>query len=83
VSARLKNSSKKIKNKVFSSEGYHSVPPSVKAKEATFKYKIIPDHKVNYKDEKGASHEFSDNLIITWFDKRARRDRKERKKLLD
>lgn len=83
VSSRLKNSPQKIKNEIFSAEGYQCISPSDKVEEATFKYKIIPDHKVAFKDEKKASHAFCDNLIITWSDKRARRDRKERERQIE
>jgi len=82
VSARLKSSSKKIKNEIFGSQGYHCLTAD-QTGDTTFKYKVLKDHKFSYRDEHGSTQQLLDNLIITWSWERAQRDRKERKRQID
>lgn len=78
VSARIKNSSKKLQNTIFSSEQYNETRN--KEGKLTFKYKIINENLIRYKDEQGNWHSHKDDLIITWSSDRAERDRKIRER---
>ncbi len=82
VSARLKSSSKKIKNEIFGSHGYHCLTAD-QTGDTTFKYKVLKDHKFSYRDEQGSTQQLLDNMIITWSSERAQRDRKERERQID
>ncbi|UCE04475.1 MAG: IS1634 family transposase [bacterium] len=73
VSARIKNSSNKVKAAIFSSQDYQCLP-STEGDELNFKYKVIKDHKFTYRDDHGQSYQLLDNLIITWSAKRAHKD---------
>jgi transposase len=79
VSARLKNSSKVLKQQILSPEGYVILHKNEEG-QPTFKYKVISDHCFTYKDEDGKVHEFTDNLVIYWSEDRAQRDRQERER---
>jgi len=80
VSARLKNSSKKITKELFKSQDYHSLTVDQTTGEVTFKYKVLKDHRFSYRDEQGSTHQLTDNLIITWSADRAQRDCKDRER---
>jgi len=82
VSARLKNSSKKIKDEIFCSQGYHCLTAD-QTGDTTFKHKVLTDHKVSYRDKQGSMHHLTDNLIITWSSERAQRDGKDRERQID
>jgi transposase len=82
VSARLKNSAKKIKDAIFCSQGYHCLTTN-QTGDTTFKYKVLKDHKVSYRDNQGSTHQLTDNLIITWSSERAQRDRKDRERQIN
>lgn len=78
VSSRLKNSTKKIQNEVFNTKNYKE--QKNEEGQVSFKYKIIPDNKVHYRDKEGQWHSHKDNLIITWSLNRATRDKKLRER---
>lgn len=82
VSARLKNSSKQIKDEIFCNQDYHCLTTD-QTGDTTFKYKVLKDHKVSYRDEPGATHQLFDNLIITWSSERAHRDGQDRERQID
>jgi transposase len=82
VSARLKNSSTKIKDAIFCSQDYHCLTTD-QTGNTTFKYKVLTDHKVSYRDEQGSTHQLTDNLIITWSSERAQRDGQDRQRQID
>ena len=83
VSARLKNSSKKVREVLFNPQDYHCLTVDQTTGEATFKYKVLTDHKFSYRDEHGSAQQLTDNLIITWSAERAQRDRKDRERQID
>ena len=85
VSSKIKNSSKEFKEKIFTKDGYNVILLSddedeKKEKKIKFKYKVIDNHKVTYRDSEGNQNELEDRLIITWTEKRAKRDRKNRER---
>jgi transposase len=83
VSARLKNSSKKIRKELFNCQDYHCLTVDPTTGDVTFKYKVLKDHKFSFRDEQGSTHQLIDNLIITWSSERAQRDRKDRERQID
>jgi transposase len=83
VSARLKNSSKKIRNELFNCQDYHCLTVDPTTGDVTFKYKVLKDHNFSYRDEQGSTHQLIDNLIITWSSDRAQRDCKDRERQID
>ena len=83
VSARLKNSSKKITNELLNCQDYHCLTVDPTTGDVTFKYKVLTDHKFSFRDEQGSTHQLTDNLIITWSSERAQRDRKDRERQID
>jgi transposase len=83
VSARLKNSSKKIRNELFNPHDYHCLTVDPTTGDATFKYKVLTDHKFSYRDEQGSTQQLIDNLIVTWSAERAQRDGKDRERQID
>jgi transposase len=80
VSARLKNSSKKIRDELFNPQDYHCLTVDQTTGAATFKYKVLTDHKFSYRDQQGSTQQLLDNLIITWSSERAQRDGKDRER---
>jgi len=80
VSARLKNSSKKIKSELFDGQDYQEITVDQTTGEVTFRYKVLKDHRVSYRDEQGSTHQLTDNLIIAWSSERSQRDRRERER---
>lgn len=83
VSCRLKNESKVIREQVFKQGDYIVTQVDKQTGEVRFKYKIIPEHKVNYKDETGKGHQLSDQIVITWSAKRAAMDKQKRERLIE
>jgi len=79
VSARIKNSSKKVKSAIFSSRDYHQTSSS-EGDGINFKYKVLKDHEFSYRDENGKTHQLDDNLITTWSAKRAHKDSLDRQR---
>jgi transposase len=82
VSARLKNSATKIKDEIFGSQGYHCLTTD-QSGNTTFKYKVLTNHKVSYRDEQGSTQQWIDNLIITWSAERAHRDGQDRERQIN
>jgi transposase len=80
VSARLKNSAKKVREVLFNPEDYHCLTVDQTTGEATFKYKVLTDHQFSYRDEQGSTQQLTDNLIITWSSERAQRDGQDRER---
>jgi transposase len=83
VSARLKNSSTKIRNELFNGLDYHCLTVDPTTGEATFKYKVLTDYQVSYRDEQGATQQLTDHLIIAWSSERAKPDRQDRERQID
>jgi len=79
ISARIKNFSKSLKQHIFSSEGYVVLHKDEEGR-PTVRYKVIADHRFDYRAEQGPSHELTDNLVIYWSEERAQRDRQERER---
>jgi transposase len=79
VSSRIKNSPQKIKDAIFSSEDYYHLTDD-QTGETTFRYKVLPDHEVIYRDEQGVTQKLLDHLIISWSRERAQRDEKDRER---
>ena len=83
VSARLKNSSKQVKDAVFNYQDYQDVAIDEATGEVSFRYKVLEGHRVSYRDEEGFTHQLTDNLIVAWSSERARRDRRDRERQID
>jgi len=77
VASRIKNLKKETRDKIFSEEGYKILTNE----NGAIKYKII-DHINKFKQEKQII-ELSEKLIITYSDKRATKDKKDRERLLE
>ena len=75
VSSRIKGIKKEIKKEIFDEKGY------VKNSEE-FKYKIIEQKNI-FKDEEGKRHELDENLIISYSEKRAKKDFRDRERLIE
>ncbi len=82
VSCRLKNEARVIREQVFKQDDYNERVDK-ETGEVRFKYKIIPEHEVNYKDEPGKVHQLSDQIVITWSAKRAAMDKQKRERLIE
>lgn len=78
VSSRIKNSSSKIQQAIFCKEGYKHIKKDKQDEHSTFRYKVIEDHAIIYKNEQGTKYQWQDKLIITWSSKRAQRDKQQR-----
>ena len=75
VSSRIKSMSSKIIEKILAEEGFSSLSDGVR-------YKIM-QHVNTFRDEDGAKHHLPENLIITYSEKRAQKDAKDRRRLID
>jgi transposase len=73
VSARLKTSSKELRQKIFTEENYICLERD-SGGHPVFKYKVINDYRVNYRDDQGHRHQIFNNLVITWSSKKAKKD---------
>lgn len=80
VSARIKSMSKDIQKKILDKTGYKKVYD--KYKNEVFYYHRISNVEHRFKDKQGDEHFYTDDLIVTWSEKRAAHDRKERERLL-
>ena len=76
VSARIKSFSQVLKQQIFDPVGHEMVEEASEGK-ASFRYKVITDHRFTYQDAGGKAHELRDNLIIYWSADRAQRDQAE------
>lgn len=74
VAARLRQMGEKVKGEIFS-DGYKE------AKDGQIRYKVI-DHINRFKVD-GKIHELPEKLIITYSEKRAKKDRADRERLID
>ena len=83
VGCRIKNQSKKVEGEIFSAKGYVQGATCEETGKVLFKYKIIDNHAVNYKDGEGKKQKMTDQLLITWSEKRRRRDEYKRNRLID
>lgn len=75
--ARLKNMGKKVEEQVFDPEGYREL----NSPEEEFKYKVV-DYLNSFRKE-GKTYELKEKLIITYSSTRAKKDREDRKRLLE
>ena len=75
VASKIKIMKKEVIDKIFDSTGYTDVSDE-------FKYKTI-DYLNVFKDETGKIHELSENLIISYSQKRAKKDKNDRQRLID
>ncbi len=83
VGCRLKNQSKKVQEEIFNSKGYVQGAVDEDTGKAVFKYKIVKNHIVNYKDVEDKKQKMTDQLLITWSEKRRKRDEYKRNRLID
>lgn len=87
VASRLKKMSKRVLEQVFDLDGYIPMKPTFMSQKnqdqpVKFRYKIIK-HVNSYKDNEGKFAQLAENLVITYSEKRARKDRADRKRLVD
>jgi len=87
VASRLKRMSRDVQEQVFDPEGYTSLTPFFMAKSDSkdlgrFQYKVL-DYNNRYKDAEGKTVSLQEKLVITYLKKRARKDRADRKRLID
>jgi len=77
VASRIKNLKKEIQEKIFDSVGYQMLED----KECNIRYKVI-DYVNSFKNQKELI-KLTEKLIITYSEKRAEKDRNDRKRLLE
>ncbi len=87
VASRLKKMSKRVLEQVFDPDGYMPMTPTFMSQKnqdqpVKFRYKIIK-HVNSYKDNEGKFTQLAENLVITYSEKRALKDRVDRKRLVD
>jgi transposase len=87
VASRLKKMSKRVLEQVFNPEGYIPMKLTFMSQKnqdqpVKFRYKIIK-HVNSYKDNEGKFAQLAENLVITYSEKRASKDRADRKRLVD
>lgn len=78
VASRIKNSKKEIQEKIFNDDGYQNL----ESEKGKIKYKVI-DYVNSFKDENKRLIKLEEKLVITYSEKRARKDRKDRERLLE
>lgn len=81
VSSRIKNASESIQKTVFNNRGFKTINKDDEGN-ITFKYKTIKEHAFTYKDEQGQSNILKDDLIISWSQTRADKDKTERDRMI-
>jgi len=79
--SRLKKMKKSIQKEIFSGEGYQEASFPDSDKQEKIRYKII-DYTNRFKDKEGNVHNLEENLIITYSEKRAKKDRADRERLI-
>ena len=87
VASRLKKMSKSVLEQVFNPDGYIPMKPTFMAQKnqdqpVKFRYKVI-EHVNSYRDDEGKFTQLAENLVITYSEKRAQKDRADRKRLID
>jgi len=87
VASRLKRMSRDVQEQVFDPEGYTSLTPFFMAKSDSkdlgrFQYKVL-DYTNRYQDAEKKAISLQEKLVITYSEKRARKDRADRKRLID
>lgn len=79
--SRLKKMKKSIQQEIFSDEGYQEASFPDSDRQEKIRYKII-DYTNRFKDKEGNIHNLEENLIITYSEKRAKKDRADRERLI-
>jgi transposase len=81
--SRLKRMKKSVQKEIFSPEGYQEIISSDSTEpEDRIRYKII-DYINSFKDKDGNVYNLEENLIVTYSEKRARKDRADRERLIE
>ena len=81
--SRLKRMKKSVQKEIFSPEGYQEIISSDSTDpEDRIRYKII-DYINSFKDEDGHVYNLEENLIITYSEKRTRKDKADRERLIE
>jgi len=80
MSSKIKGMDKKMKALILSPEGFTVVEDG--EGNEVFRYKTLP-YKNVFKDENNVTHTLDENLIITYSAKRARKDQKDRERLIE
>lgn len=81
VSARMKNLSKKYTEQIFDSQGFKTTHTNPQSGEVSFQYKTIDYHVKTKIDDK--VREWTDQLLITWSRKRARKNWHDRQRQIE
>lgn len=79
--SRLKKMKKSIQQEIFTGEGYQEASFPDSDRQEKIRYKII-DYTNRFKDKEGNIHNLEENLIITYSEKRAKKDRADRERLI-
>ena len=75
VASKIRGMTADIKDIIFDEQGYTAVSDE-------FKYKIIP-YTNTFMDEEKNKHELTENLVVSYSQKRANKDRADRQRLID
>lgn len=75
VASRIKNMSSAVTEQILNAEGYIII-------NETFRYKIL-NHTNTFKDKDGVLHNLEENLIVSYSEARAAKDRSDRQRLID
>lgn len=78
VAFRIKTATKSIQEEILNPEGYVELPSS---SEEELRYKVIK--RTNRFKEKGEVFSLEENLIVTYSSKRAKKDQKDRERLIE
>lgn len=82
VASRIRGMKKTVKNEIFNPEGYQKITTSNEDEKEGTLFKII-EYVNTFKDEDGNKHDLEENLIITYSEKRARKDKQDRERLIE
>lgn len=87
VASRLKKMPERVLDQVFEPDGYTSLNPAFMAQKdqdmpGEFRYKVL-DHTTSYKDDEGKIIQLAEKLVITYSEKRARKDKADRNRLVE
>lgn len=84
VASRVRKMSWQIQKQIFDSAGYIEIagPVAENGEPEKIRYKII-SHVNVVKDEEGKVYELPENLIITYSERRAKKDRADRERLIE
>ena len=75
VASKIRGMTADIKDIIFDEQGYVAISDE-------FKYKIIP-YTNTFMDEEKNKHELTENLVVSYSQKRANKDRADRQRLID